>query len=101
MRNYPSAFREKTFHFFSCPTGVRSPGLGCLDRQATACCRGHRGGVWCAEIAEVKAIRKLSKEAGWWPEREELRVSVSTQSGHSIWADKGCDSLTSTEVIFL
>lgn len=81
--------------------GVKSPGLGCLDRQATVCCHGHRGGVWCAEIAEVKAIRKLCKEAGWWLESVEMRVSVSKQSSHSIWGDKGRDSLTSREVIFL
>lgn len=70
MGNSPSAFRKKTFLFFSCPIRVRSPGLGCPDRQAAASSHGHRGGVWCAEVAEVKPMRKLCKEAGWWLKRE-------------------------------
>lgn len=52
---------RKHFIFFSCPTGVRSPGLG---RKADACSHGHRGRVWCAEAAEVRGRRKLCKEAG-------------------------------------
>lgn len=52
-------------------------------------------------VAEVKAMRKLCKEAGWWLKREELRVPQSNQSRDGIWGKKGHDSWTSTEVTLL
>lgn len=81
--NSPSAFRQKTFHFFFMPQrGEESrPGLP-GNRQAVACSHGHRGGVWRAEVAEMKAMRKLCKEAGWWLKRERSWKSHSqTQAG--------------------
>lgn len=103
MGNSPSAFRQKTFIFFFMPRRGEESQLG-LPGHAGCCLLSgtQRRSSVCREAAEMKAMRKLCKEAVWRLKRERSWGSHSqTKAGTVSREIRGIYSPTSAEVILL